>query len=115
MSLQDTTVFWSTVAVFIQFDYLQLDMKNIDQPLQKLRKPLLLNTEFDTQQKLDIELSLNEFYENDDQFGFLNGEIEAKEYLTIQQMLDITGENTKAQRKYNATAFGYTNLPQVEV
>ena len=41
-------------------------MKNIDQPLQNLRKFLILNNEVDIVQELNIELGQNEFYQDDD-------------------------------------------------
>ena len=41
-------------------------MKNIDQPFQNLRKFLFLNADVDVVQDLTIELSQNEFYQDDD-------------------------------------------------
>ena len=44
---QNTTEqFWSEVMIFLQFDFLRVDMELESDPLQDFRKFFLLNTEF---------------------------------------------------------------------
>ena len=67
-------------------------MQNISQPLQNIRKFIILNVALGKVQTIELELGPNEFYQDDDWLGFFSGDVAVQNFFTIEKLTDVTDD-----------------------
>ena len=77
----------------MNFITLQIDMKNITQPIQTFHELVEIKAISSTKQRLiSIELARNEFTGYNDSFGFLTADKEPFKFMSLQASHDLEGE-----------------------
>lgn len=83
-------LYWNLRMVYFTFGMSQIDMKNQEQPVQKVFENQLLYLSSRERNEMTLELAINEFTDNNNTFGFLTSEPEPYEFLSINKVQEKT-------------------------
>ena len=79
--------FWATHQLGVQVELKQIEMSNLDEPIQDIRKGFFFTPQFNQNSEWFMELSPNEFYDQDDKIGFLSMDPDPFTFFSIENVI----------------------------